>query len=401
MKFRLALASILTLCILSLNPAAADSVRGVFAVVLYQHAYTQPVGSGAASANITVNCGATAFSQCGWENLHGGTLSSGMFDNQQSTTLSPNFPACTEYAILPYDAIDGVDRIDACLGVDAPLFLQAGDGFVGVGPYKAATAMLTVGGSITAFDPTQVGSTILTSATFASADWAVTNDCSLPGSGATCTFSAGTASTITQTTTNLAIPGSDHRVYKITYTVSGVTGTPTAAFTSAFFNTSGNNPINLLLVNGTHTQYFQSVDVPGNFVISTTLTTGQAFTLNNISAQEVLAGDANIGGKLRMGYCTSGASPAVCGQYASGVVAIPTGVNPTLQVNTTNIGGNGRLLLTNDSTLAPAGTTCNTTAATLAVLPYVSARNNNTSFTLSYLGTISTNPLCVNYMIIN
>ena len=399
MKFRIALAVILSGCVLSLG---ADQVRGVFAVVLYQHAYTQPVGSGAASANISINCGGASFSQCGWENKHNGTLTSGWFDNLQAGNISPSFPGSQNFYAL-FDNVDsaGVDRIDAVLGTDMPLFLQAGDGFVGLGPYRAAVQMLTVGGTIVGFDPTSLALTSLTSATFSSADWAVTNDCSLPGTTVVCAFSAGTASTVTQTTTNLAIPGHGSRVYKLVYTVSGVSGTPTASFTSAFFNSGVNNPTNLNLVNGTWTQYFQSVLSPGNFVITTTLTTGQAFTLNNISAQEVVAGDINVGGKLRMGRCNNGASPAVCGAYASGTVAIPTGANPTLTVDTTGIGQHGLVIISNDASEPPLSTTCNSTAATLAVLPYVSARTDSTSFTLSYLGTISTNPLCVSYLIVD
>jgi hypothetical protein len=34
-------------------------------------------------------------------------------------------------------------------------------------------------------------------------------------------------------------------------------------------------------------------------------------------------------------------------------------------------------------------------------MPYVSARTPGTSFTIAYLGAITTNPLCVNYVITN
>ena len=404
MRFRLTLVSILTLCILSLNPATADSVRGVFAVVLYQHAYTQPVGSGAASANITVNCGGAAFSQCGWENLHNGSLTSGVFDNLQSTPISQSFPGSNNYMAM-YDNVGSnqCDRLDAVLGTEAPLLLQACDGYVGVGIYRAVTSLLTVGGSITAFDPTSLASTSLTNGTFGSSgtSWTATNDCSFPGTGVTCAFSSGTASTITQTSGTLAIPGHGNRVYKITYTVSGVTGTPTATFTSAFFNGNNAAHIALNLINGAQTQYFMTVATPANFVISTTLTTGQAFTLTNMAVQEVVAGNNFVGGSLILGNCSSGASPAVCGSYTSGVVAIPTGVNPTLVVDTTLVGPNSRIILTPDDTEAPAGTTCNTTLATLAASPVVTARSNAVSFTISYSGTISTNPVCVNYLIVD
>ena len=396
MKFRIALAVILSGCVLSLG---ADQVRGVFAVVLYQHAYTQPVGSGAASANISINCGGASFSQCGWENEHNGTLTSGWFDNLQAGNISPSFPGSQNFYAL-FDNVDsgGVDRIEAVLGTDMPLFLQAGDGFVGLGPYRAAVQMLTVGGSIVAFDPTQLASNTLTAA---GADFGCTNDCMITGNSATWTFSSGLASTLTQTTGNLAIPGQANRPYKMSYTVSGVTGAPSASITTSFANIGVANPTNLNLVNGTWPLYFMTNGAPTNFVITSTLTTGQAFTiaLNTIDLQEVVSGNDYLGGKLFLGNCNSGASPAVCGSYTSGVVAIPAGAGSTLVVDTTMVSANSRIILTPDSTEAPSGATCNTAALTSP--PRVSARSGATSFTITYDGTTVTNPLCVNFLILD
>jgi hypothetical protein len=102
-----------------------------------------------------------------------------------------------------------------------------------------------------------------------------------------------------------------------------------------------------------------------------------------------------------LGRCSSGASPAVCAAAPAGTVAIPTGSNPTLVVDSTAVTTNSQIMLTVDASAYISGTTCNTTAATLAVMPYISARTPGTSFTISYLGTITTNPACVSYTILN
>lgn len=99
--------------------------------------------------------------------------------------------------------------------------------------------------------------------------------------------------------------------------------------------------------------------------------------------------------------CANGSSPASCSAAPSGAVAIPTGVNSTLVVNTTAVTANSRIILTPDSSVTIGGTTCNTTLATLAVAPVVTARTAGTSFTVSYNGTIATNPLCISYQIQN
>lgn len=99
--------------------------------------------------------------------------------------------------------------------------------------------------------------------------------------------------------------------------------------------------------------------------------------------------------------CASGASPAVCTSAPSGAVAIPAGVNSTLVVQTTAVTAASRIVLTLDDSLTLSATTCNTTAATLAVPPYISARTAGTSFTISYLGTITANPVCLSYHLEN
>jgi hypothetical protein len=97
--------------------------------------------------------------------------------------------------------------------------------------------------------------------------------------------------------------------------------------------------------------------------------------------------------------CANGASPAVCAAAPSGAVAVPTGTNSTLVVDTTAVTANSRIMLTEDSSVTISGTTCNTTLNTGNL--EVTARTASTSFTITFNGTIGTNPLCVSYSIVN
>jgi hypothetical protein len=99
--------------------------------------------------------------------------------------------------------------------------------------------------------------------------------------------------------------------------------------------------------------------------------------------------------------CSSSASPAVCTSAAAGSVALPTGTNPTLQVNTSAVTANSQIILTVDESLGTKlSVTCNTTLSTL-LNPVVTARNPATSFTFTIGAIIATNPACVSYTITN
>lgn len=113
-------------------------------------------------------------------------------------------------------------------------------------------------------------------------------------------------------------------------------------------------------------------------------------------------GAAAAFGKYQTGSnCSSSASPAVCGSAAAGSVALPTGTNPTLVVNTSAVTANSQIMLTVDESLGTKlGVTCNTTLSTL-LNPVVTARSANTSFTFTIGAIIATNPACVSYIIEN
>jgi hypothetical protein len=100
--------------------------------------------------------------------------------------------------------------------------------------------------------------------------------------------------------------------------------------------------------------------------------------------------------------CSSSASPAVCGSAAAGAVAIPTGISSvSLTINTTAVTANSEIFLIPDDSVTIAATTCNSTLATLVGGVAVTARTPGTSFTVTYNGTIATNPLCLSYYLVN
>lgn len=97
--------------------------------------------------------------------------------------------------------------------------------------------------------------------------------------------------------------------------------------------------------------------------------------------------------------CISSASPAVCDQATIGEIAIPTGTNPTLQINTTAWTAHSQLIFSPDSTKgADLSVTCNTNVPPAYMITSAVA---NTSVTLTFYGTISTNPLCGTFSIRN
>jgi hypothetical protein len=98
--------------------------------------------------------------------------------------------------------------------------------------------------------------------------------------------------------------------------------------------------------------------------------------------------------------CANGATPAVCASASAGAVALPTGTNSTLTVNTTAVTATSNIQLTVDESLTISGVTCNTTLSTL-LNPVVTARVVGVSFTFTIGSTLATNPACVSYNISN
>lgn len=137
-------------------------------------------------------------------------------------------------------------------------------------------------------------------------------------------------------------------------------------------------------------------------------------TVNNPSAQcpvvfripkttsgSILGGTSIVKFYGTLTNCSSNASPAVCAAAPEGAVAMPTGTNPTLTINTTAVTALSNIRLTVDDSLTVPSTTCNSTLATLVGGIVVTGRVAGTSFTVSYNGTIAVNPLCFSYQISN
>lgn len=149
------------------------------------------------------------------------------------------------------------------------------------------------------------------------------------------------------------------------------------------------------------------------FTASSSSSTGAFDTCQSRSAAGVLLANSDsacgngLGSYKAQAYltntnCSSSASPAVCAAAAAGSVAVPTGTNPTLVVNTTAVTANSQIFVQSDDSLGTKlSVTCNTTLANLAVEPVVSARTAATSFTITISGTVVTNPICLSYFIVN
>ncbi|MEK7522481.1 MAG: hypothetical protein AAB569_02800, partial [Patescibacteria group bacterium] len=215
-----------------------------------------------------------------------------------------------------------------------------GTGNVGIGTTSPDKKLSIWGGDGSIMDPTDLGTESLTNgALTAGTSWTQTTDCALAVNAATCTYSAGTASTVQQASGTLAVAGVGSRWYKLVYTVSGITGTPAANITTAFASAT----TALTLTAGTQTTYFQSAASPTDFVITTTLTVGQAFTLDDLSLKEVQGGDLALGGILTGGG-TTGLKVLANGNVGIGTTA------PSQQLELTGdlkIGGDDLFMATN------------------------------------------------------
>jgi hypothetical protein len=124
-------------------------------------------------------------------------------------------------------------------------------------------------------------------------DWGDAEDCTLADDEAQWAYSSGNASTLTQAVGDMDIAGIASRWYAFTYTVADVgLGTEVATITTDFAETA----TALTLTAGTHTTYFKSAVAPTDFVITSTLTTGQSFTLDTLTLKEITGGDLTANG---------------------------------------------------------------------------------------------------------
>ena len=119
---------------------------------------------------------------------------------------------------------------------------------------------------------------------------------------------------------------------------------------------------------------------------------------NNTTALHVLSTGGYFGAELSTSeatasICTSAASPAVCSGSYEGFVTIAAGTS-SIVVDTTAVTSVSGIDVDFDSSVGtPLGVTCNTTAQQ----PYVSARSNGVSFTISVPSNFSSNPGCIHF----
>lgn len=144
----------------------------------------------------------------------------------------------------------------------------------------------------------------------------------------------------------------------------------------------------------------------GSWSLATSSLTGPAAAFSGTgtivrTASPTMTGTVTVPKTTTTTNCSSSASPAVCTSAAAGSVALPTGTNPTLTVNTTAVTSNSQIFLNVDEGLGTKlSVTCNTTLSTLTN-PVVTARVNGTSFTFTIGAVIASNPACVSYFIVN
>lgn len=135
---------------------------------------------------------------------------------------------------------------------------------------------------------------VLTSGT----SWTNSGDFALTSNAGTYTHSSGSGY-IQQESGTLAVAGIANRLYILTYTISGVSGTaPTATITTAFSLSATTLVTNR---NGTYTAVFRSAVSPADFRIAVTSSATGAFTIDTLSLKEVTGGTELINGKLGIG----------------------------------------------------------------------------------------------------
>ena len=114
--------------------------------------------------------------------------------------------------------------------------------------------------------------------------WAAAAEFAFAGAKAVFTYVATGVGTLTQTVANQQNVALGGQQYVLTYTVSAITGTPTATLTSAFAATAQTLDV---ATPGIKTLTFTSSTTPGNFVISATGVALDTFSLDDLSLRLV------------------------------------------------------------------------------------------------------------------
>ncbi len=128
-------------------------------------------------------------------------------------------------------------------------------------------------------------------------------------------------------------------------------------------------------------------------------TSATSINIGRANATSTFLGPLKVTNVNTVSNCNSTSSPAVCSSSPAGSIAVPTGNNSTLIVNTTAVTPDSQIFITEDSSLGlRLGITCNTiTGRTYSV----SARSAGTSFTIKANGNILISKACLSYFIVN
>jgi hypothetical protein len=195
-------------------------------------------------------------------------------------------------------------NVPASYGIAQQPGISYGGYPIGQYAFESRSRGAMIGGDIISAKPTVLGSETLTNPNLTGgASWTATNDCTLAADAATWAYSAGTASTLTQASGALAVAAQGNRQYLFTYVVSNVIPStsgsirPTASITTAF----GAFTVPLQIVAGSQSLIFKCAASPGDFVITSTLLAGQAFTLDTFSLKEITGGNVVAAGKFTGG----------------------------------------------------------------------------------------------------
>ena len=116
--------------------------------------------------------------------------------------------------------------------------------------------------------------------------WSATGDVTLANNRAEFVFNTGALSTLTQAQVNLATPIKPNTWYQFSWQSSNVTGSPSFNLTTSLSSIAEN-------INARYGDilYFKTSSSPTDFFITSTLASGQAFYLDNLSLKEVRGGN--------------------------------------------------------------------------------------------------------------
>jgi len=169
-----------------------------------------------------------------------------------------------------------------------------------------------------------------------------------------------------------------------------------ASVTAGTFRPSADGTTALLITKADGTTPIEEVD-----------TSNRRIGINKVAGAFDLDvnGAVNVGTSLTSATLLSASNCAntggTCGSASAGAVTIAAAAT-TVTVNTTAVTANSEIFVQNDSSLgARLSVTCNTQSSLTLGTPRVTARSAGTSFTITIEVGPTTNPMCLNYRIVN